>query len=71
MIALGTGGIKPCVSAFGGNQFGPNQKHYLDSFFSVFYASINLGSLIGNFVDNFIIKNFFNKSYSPTQSKIK
>jgi dipeptide/tripeptide permease len=25
LIALGTGGIKPCVSAFGGDQFGPNQ----------------------------------------------
>ena len=25
LIALGTGGIKPCVSAFGGDQFGPHQ----------------------------------------------
>ncbi|XP_022253343.1 solute carrier family 15 member 2-like [Limulus polyphemus] len=25
LIAIGTGGIKPCVAAFGGDQFGPGQ----------------------------------------------
>ncbi len=25
LIGLGTGGIKPCVSAFGGDQFTPDQ----------------------------------------------
>lgn len=25
LIALGTGGIKPCVAAFGGDQFNENQ----------------------------------------------
>lgn len=39
-------GIKPCVSAFGGNQFKESQKKHLDTFFSVFYLSINLGSMI-------------------------
>ena len=29
LIALGTGGIKPCVSAFGGDQFGPHQVYWL------------------------------------------
>lgn len=43
-IALGTGGIKPCVSAFGGDQFKKNQSHLLDKFFSLFYLSINLGN---------------------------
>jgi len=55
VIAFGTGGIKPCVSAFGANQFGPTQKHHLDSFFSVFYASINVGSLIGNIIEIFFL----------------
>ncbi|OXU26213.1 hypothetical protein TSAR_013684 [Trichomalopsis sarcophagae] len=47
MIALGTGGIKPCVAAFGGDQFKlPQQEPYLAVFFSLFYFSINSGSLI-------------------------
>ncbi|XP_028409001.1 solute carrier family 15 member 2-like [Dendronephthya gigantea] len=50
LIALGTGGIKPCVSAFGGDQFGPNQQHLLESFFSIFYFSINFGSLLSMIV---------------------
>ncbi|XP_011866466.1 PREDICTED: solute carrier family 15 member 1 isoform X2 [Vollenhovia emeryi] len=47
LIALGTGGIKPCVSAFGGDQFIlPQQERQLAMFFSLFYFSINTGSLI-------------------------
>jgi dipeptide/tripeptide permease len=46
VIGLGTGGIKPCVSAFGGDQFLDEQKKQLNTFFSVFYMSINLGSFI-------------------------
>ncbi|XP_047137839.1 solute carrier family 15 member 2 isoform X1 [Hydra vulgaris] len=46
LIALGTGGIKPCVSAFGGDQFEAGQDDKLRSFFSIFYFSINFGSLI-------------------------
>ncbi len=47
IISIGTGGIKPCVGAFGANQFKPTQKRYIDTFFSVFYLSINVGSTIG------------------------
>ncbi|XP_020904110.1 solute carrier family 15 member 2-like isoform X1 [Exaiptasia diaphana] len=46
LIAIGTGGIKPCVSAFGGDQFSSDQEHLLQSFFSIFYFSINAGSLL-------------------------
>lgn len=47
LIAVGTGGIKPCVSAFGGDQFKlPEQSHQLEKFFSLFYFAINAGSLI-------------------------
>ncbi|XP_037085394.1 solute carrier family 15 member 2-like isoform X2 [Pollicipes pollicipes] len=47
LIALGTGGIKPCVSAFGGDQFIlPQQELQLQQFFSIFYFAINAGSLI-------------------------
>ncbi|XP_072033904.1 solute carrier family 15 member 2-like isoform X2 [Amphiura filiformis] len=50
LIGLGTGGIKPCVSAFGGDQFTPDQEGPLQKFFSVFYFSINAGSLISTFM---------------------
>lgn len=47
LIAVGTGGIKPCVSAFGGDQFKvPEQAKQLATFFSLFYFAINAGSLI-------------------------
>ena len=50
-IATGTGGIKPCVSAFGADQFKlPEQANYQKAFFSMFYISINAGALISQFV---------------------
>ncbi|KAK6629287.1 hypothetical protein RUM43_003104 [Polyplax serrata] len=51
LIALGTGGIKPCVSAFGGDQFVlPEQEDQLQKFFSIFYFAINSGSFISTFL---------------------
>ncbi|XP_072275176.1 solute carrier family 15 member 2 [Pyxicephalus adspersus] len=49
-IAFGTGGIKPCVSAFGGDQFDEEHVKERGKFFSIFYMSINAGSLISTFV---------------------
>lgn len=50
LIALGTGGIKPCVSAFGGDQFVlPQQEKELTRFFSIFYFSINTGSFVSTY----------------------
>lgn len=47
LIALGSGGIKPCVSSFGGDQFRiPEQAKQLAWFFSLFYFSVNSGSFI-------------------------
>ncbi|KAJ9085807.1 hypothetical protein DSO57_1010357 [Entomophthora muscae] len=45
LIALGMGGIKPCVSSHGGDQFLPSQTKLMDRFFAIFYASINIGAL--------------------------
>ncbi|KAH7690618.1 Peptide-transporting ATPase protein, partial [Dioscorea alata] len=50
LIALGTGGIKPCVSSFGADQFDEAdekeaQKKY--SFFNWFFFAINMGVLMG------------------------
>lgn len=44
---MGSGGIKPCVIAFGGDQFKlPEQVKQLATFFSLFYFAVNSGSLI-------------------------
>ncbi|CAO2827590.1 unnamed protein product [Amaranthus hypochondriacus] len=54
LIALGTGGIKPCVSSFGADQFDdtdPIERVKKGSFFNWFYFSINIGSLVsGTFI---------------------
>ncbi|XP_047198629.1 solute carrier family 15 member 1 [Hippoglossus stenolepis] len=50
LIALGTGGIKPCVAAFGGDQFNDNQEKQRRTFFSVFYLCINGGSLLSTII---------------------
>jgi POT family proton-dependent oligopeptide transporter len=44
LIAFGSGGIKPCVSAFMGDQFRPEQSHLLQKAYGAFYWSINFGS---------------------------
>ncbi|XP_039274283.2 solute carrier family 15 member 1-like [Styela clava] len=54
VIAIGTGGIKPCVSSFGGDQFDPEQEQYRRSFFSLFYFAINAGSLVSTIVSPII-----------------
>lgn len=44
LIAFGSGGIKPCVSAFLGDQFKPDQRHLLQKAYAAFYWAINFGS---------------------------
>ena len=44
LIAFGSGGIKPCVSAFMGDQFKPEQSHLLQKAYGAFYWSVNIGS---------------------------
>jgi len=47
MVGAGTGGIKPCVATFGGDQFKlPEQKKQSELFFSIFYWAVNLGSFL-------------------------
>lgn len=58
LIAIGTGGIKPCVSAFGGDQFKlPEQAKFLATFFSLFYLSINAGSLLSTTITPLLREN--------------
>ena len=46
LIALGAGGIKPCVSANVGDQFDASNQHLITKAFSLFYISINAGSTL-------------------------
>ncbi|KAM1205239.1 hypothetical protein ACFX2G_006167 [Malus domestica] len=53
LIALGTGGIKPCVSSYGADQFDDDdevEKKHKGSFFNWFYFSINVGAMIASSV---------------------
>ncbi|CAN4098768.1 unnamed protein product [Withania somnifera] len=53
LIALGTGGIKPCVSSYGADQFDDAdevEKKHKSSFFNWFYFSINIGALVASSV---------------------
>nr|AZA15223.1 peptide transporter family 1 [Anisakis simplex] len=50
VIGIGTGGIKPCVAAFAGDQFNPNHHHMISIFFSVFYFTVNAGSMISSLI---------------------
>ena len=44
LIAIGSGGIKSCVSANVGDQFGKQNAHLMERIFGLFYFSVNLGS---------------------------
>jgi proton-dependent oligopeptide transporter, POT family len=46
LIALGSGVIKPCVSANVGDQFGRTNQHLITKVYAWFYWSINLGAFI-------------------------
>ncbi|MEK7240578.1 MAG: oligopeptide:H+ symporter [Gemmatimonadota bacterium] len=48
LIALGSGGIKPCVSSFVGDQFDQTNKHRAKVVFDAFYWIINFGSFFAS-----------------------
>jgi len=58
LISVGAGGIKPCVSAHVGDQFGENNKHMLPNIFNWFYFSINLGAAVSNMMIPWLLEWF-------------
>ena len=62
LIAIGSGGIKPCVSAHVGDQFGTGNQHHLSRAFGWFYLSINLGSSISTYLCPILLEN---KRFGP------
>jgi POT family proton-dependent oligopeptide transporter len=63
LIAMGAGGIKPCVSANVGDQFGPMNQHLLPRIFSWFYFSINFGSAFSTLLIPYLLD-----QYGPKQA---
>ncbi len=58
IIALGAGGIKPCVSAFVGDQVGGFDSKTMTRVYAAFYWSINFGSFFSFLVIPWIHKNW-------------
>ena len=56
LISIGAGGIKPCVSAHVGDQFGKTNSFLLEKVFSWFYLSINLGAFISTMLTPILLQ---------------
>jgi POT family proton-dependent oligopeptide transporter len=55
LIALGAGGIKPCVSAHVGDQFTDKNKELVPKIFDIFYFSINFGSFFSTLLTPWLL----------------
>ncbi len=58
LIAVGSGGIKPCVSANVGDQFGTRNKHLLEKVFGWFYFSINFGAFASTLLTPWLLDRY-------------
>jgi len=58
LIAIGSGGIKPCVSALVGDQFGPSNQHLISRVFGWFYFAINFGSFFSTLLTPWLLVKF-------------
>ncbi|MGX2040594.1 POT family MFS transporter [Methylocaldum sp. MU1018] len=56
LIALGAGGIKPCVSAHVGDQFAETNRHLLSRIYSWFYFALNLGAFTSMLVTPWLLE---------------
>ncbi len=61
LIALGSGGIKPLVSAFVGDQFDQSNKSLAKVVYDAFYWTINFGSFFAS-----LLMPIFLRSYGPS-----
>jgi POT family proton-dependent oligopeptide transporter len=57
LIALGAGGIKPCVSAHVGDQFSSGNQHLVSRAFGWFYFSVNFGSFFSILLIPWLLEN--------------
>ena len=61
LIAIGSGIIKPCVTANVGDQFGKINKHLIAKMYNWFYFAVNLGA----FISSLLIPELLDR-YGPT-----
>jgi len=58
LIAVGSGGIKPCVSANVGDQFGTRNQHLLEQVFGSFYFAINAGAFASTIMTPWLLDKY-------------
>ena len=58
LVVIGSGGIKPCVSAHVGDQFGATNQRLIPRAFSWFYFSVNFGSVFSMLLTPYFLKEF-------------
>lgn len=58
LICLGSGGIKPCVSAHVGDQFGKKNHHLISRIYNWFYFSINFGSFFSTLLTPWLLEKY-------------
>ncbi len=58
LIALGAGGIKPCVSAHVGDQFGNGNRGLISRTFGWFYMAINVGAFASTLLTPWLLKHY-------------
>jgi POT family proton-dependent oligopeptide transporter len=58
LIAIGAGGIKPCVSAHVGDQFSHSNRHLLERVFGWFYFAINFGSFFSTLLTPWLLEHY-------------
>ncbi len=58
LIALGSGGIKPCVSAHVGDQFTKSNKHLVQKVFELFYWLINFGAFFSTLLIPYTLSHY-------------
>jgi POT family proton-dependent oligopeptide transporter len=58
LIAVGSGGIKPCVSAHVGDQFGHGNRYLMTKVFGWFYVSINVGAFVSSLLTPWLLERY-------------
>jgi POT family proton-dependent oligopeptide transporter len=58
LIALGSGGIKPLVASFMGDQFDKSNRHLANATYDAFYWTINFGSFFASLLMPPLLKNY-------------